>query len=208
MVRDRWLAHVHRLGRPGEAAGLDDGDEDFQLIQIDHGGSQTCTSAGDSSPSWKLGFLPSIRPMPSTMTTISRPSARPADRRDDRVDDPDDDGTCGLERVLDGVQDVDREVPADLAEVHQHEVTADPQHGDGAEDADEAEDRGHRAHDPGAGVAHALYGVLRHLQADVVDLHQQRDSAVHDAGHQQGDHGEDRQRRPDVEAVLPGSRGR
>ena len=131
-----------------------------------------------------------------------QPQCEARDRRHERLDQPDHESAGRLQGVLDPVQQVGGEVQPHLAQVHEHQVAADPEHRDRAEDADEAEHRRHRAHDPGAGVAHALHRILRHPQADVVDLHEQRDRTVDDARHEEGDHGEDGQRRPDVEPLL------
>ena len=100
--------------------------------------------------------------------------------------------------MLGGLEDVVEDGDADLGEVGDDQVPADPQHRHRADHTDNAENVRHDAHDraahvvDGAGpVVLGLEGAARQAHADIVGLDQQGDEAVHEERHEEGDSDED-----------------
>ena len=105
-------------------------------------------------------------------------------------------GRC--DRVLGGFEDVVEDGHADLGEVGDDQVAADPQHRDRADDTDDAEDVRHDAHDRAADVVDGpgavVLGVQRaasQTRPEIVGLHEQCDEAVHEERHEERDPDED-----------------
>ena len=87
---------------------------------------------------------------------------------------------------------------ADLGEVLDDQVAANPQHRHRADDADHAKDVRHDANDRAAHVVDGAGAVVlgfecaaRQAHAHIVGLHEQRDEAVHEERHEESDCDED-----------------
>ena len=81
--------------------------------------------------------------------------------------------------MLGDLEDVVEDGDADLGEVRDDQVAADPQHGDRADDTDDAEDVRHDAHDRAADVVDGpgavVLGVQRaasQTRPEIVGLHE------------------------------------